>query len=206
MVGNDVINQMHAHLSTRLCSFKWFLAVFFFLLDNCLINAWTIWQLCMLFEVRQSGYDSQKWMCDVWMQLLADAHGVHWMEWKMSVAPVITPCKGNWGKQTGGGYSSAVDLSAALLSAIGGKESKKGKADMSWLMPTTSHFISHKDSPKYCKLCYDTFNKKVANVRTCWEKCGYGVHLDCFQAWHTNINAVSKHVFCDVPPAKQQKK
>ena len=114
--------------------------------------------------------------------------------------------RGYMGKQTGVGYDAGKDLGKALLAAMGPREKKKGQENMGRLMPSNLHFITEHDTPKYCKLCYDTLNGKKANVHTCCDVCDYAFHVDCFRAWHTDVTPVSTHAFREGPPPKKKRK
>jgi len=190
MGGVDYHDQLRAYHSCRLSSFKWYMAVFYFLLDVALINSWAVYQICVPSERRPTGMDWRKYLEFLAKELMSEHRGEHLSEVSPSKQPVAQPVQGVRGQQSGGGYDP---VATYLFDVASPAKRKRSQEDLTRVMPNNCHYISDNHPKRYCKLCYDTYDGHEFKVRTRCEKCSYNFHIECFEAWHSQVKPVSPH-------------
>ena len=172
MPAVDDINHVREGLTTRCRVYKWYWAVFYFLLDTCLTNAFTLW--CMhTGDIRRN---RRMWMVQLCEDMLALAAG----------GTEGGPLPHEPVDQTDKTGNTKTDVRRCLT-----------PTDIMYAQRLTQrHFLAKttdNSRSSNCVVCYKTSPCKMGELRvqTFCKQCGLFMHMDCFEQWHSMPDPVS---------------
>ena len=174
----DDIDHVREALTTRCRVYKWYWAVFYFLLDTCLTNAFTTW--CM--HTGDPKRNRRMWMVQLCEDMLALADG---------------------GTEGGHLFNEPPDQTDKTGDAKTDVQRCLDPTDIMHAQRLTQrHFLGttgDNSQRRNCVVCYKTSPCKQGEqrVQTFCKQCGLYMHLDCFEQWHTVPDPLSPK-FADV--------
>eukprot|EP00961_Rhodomonas_salina_P052455 703946-Rhodomonas_salina.1 len=169
----DDIDRVRENLSTHQSSRKWYHTIWWFLLDTCLNNAYTLW--CKHQEVAKTGLSMsrRRWYARLCEELLMEAGVVSEQE-ELAVEGMgkISKSLLPW------------DFNQKLLVP---RFLQAGTAEWRMRLFGGRHFVGVTESNYNrgnCPLCYRAFGVEKKVMHFC-KQCAVWMHLECFEAWHT---------------------
>jgi len=178
----DDCDRLRAFFSTRLQSYKWFMAVLFFILDTIINNAYYLWQQCATDAMKEQT-SRRMWIAQLANEIL-EKYGA-------SARDPLTYLERGMG---GSCLPKTTDEVMLDLAADNLQSSCKSVDEVSLLHE--HHVMITTETLRNCTLCYITGGREYGQRKTvtfCVQRQA-ALHKDCFQKWHLDEHPVSSQV------------
>jgi hypothetical protein len=180
----DDFDRLMSFHSCKLRSRKWWLAIFYFLIDVASINALHLWRIENPDEAVR--FPRRVWIAGLIEEILQAYGAKRGRAPPTSAVPAPPPAEDDRPAARPGGKGGS-HRGLALASDILASDARLKER----------HFPAKEYKRGNCALCYHTRSDKDGEKQVVWhcEQCQVMLHVpECFKEWHTKKNPKSKLV------------
>lgn len=172
----DDINQVRVLCSTRLRSYKWYFAIFFFLLDSCLNNAFSLF--CKHHKDTPLGKWRRRQFYKNLCKELLRAGGID----------VDNIAASGETKTTSFSHKDDMLMRPRVAALL-----QPGTPEFDNRLRGGCHYLANAEGCKNCCLCAHAGAGRRCELKVIHfcKQCGVHLHAECFEPWHEMLEPIS---------------